>query len=76
VKKLLLVLAVLLVIPFVSGCGLCFNGATPADDRGDLDYLALVLDICPGFLLGLLPILLDAIAGGLWKSRKDSARRK
>ena len=64
-----MVLMVILLVA-TSGCGTIFWGAeSDSSKRGNLNGWALLLDIVPGFLLGLIPLVVDLITGGLHYKR-------
>jgi uncharacterized protein YceK len=61
--KILVVVMILFVLVAVSGCGTLINGSVQKDMRGNVDGVALILNILffwPG-------LIIDLITGGFWK---------
>ncbi len=62
---ILLLVAVSLLFA-VSGCGTIMNGSVPADQRGDIDAVALICDL---LFWGGLGLVIDILTGGLWERK-------
>ena len=69
----LVVLLALAVLVTASGCGTLLNGSVPEEMRGEVDGLALILNL----LIFLPGIIVDVITGGFWmrKAQADPAPR-
>ena len=68
---LVLLIAVAILVS-VSGCGTLLNGSVPVEQRGEVDGVALILN-----LLFFIPgIFIDMLTGGFWERKIPPAPEK